>query len=128
MKKSILGLAAAVAIAGLALAGCSDPGTGGSTGNVVFRLRYDGVYKPTYTAAPLVNGTATHGEGVGYEYRRRGYSLIANLTAYERSTWQPWGFAGLDWGDRAYSKYDLGFSTIVLGAAILPEYGTFSKE
>jgi len=32
MKKSILGLAAAVAIAGLALAGCSDPGTGGSTG------------------------------------------------------------------------------------------------
>jgi len=77
-----------------------------------YEFRYDAYFRDVQTARSFVipSSTATHGEGVGYEYRRRGYSLVANLTAYERSTWQPWGFAGLDWGDRAYSKYDLGFS------------------
>jgi raffinose/stachyose/melibiose transport system substrate-binding protein len=60
MKKSILGLAAAVAIAGLALTGCSDPGTGTSTGAASWpaqSTKLDGV-NLTIWAAQNSNKTA----------------------------------------------------------------------
>jgi hypothetical protein len=51
------------------------------------------------------------GEGGGYEYRRHGYSLVANGTTYRRNTWTPWGeVAGFDPSSRTYTRYDLGLS------------------
>ena len=43
--------------------------------------------------------------------RKRGYSLLTNLTAYQRATWRAWGDGdGFDPRDRTYTKYDVGLS------------------
>ena len=78
-----------------------------------YELRYDAYFRDALTAPDFVipSNTATNGEGFGYEYRRRGYSLTANATAYQRVTWNPWG-AGNDFdpADQTYTKYDIGLS------------------
>jgi len=78
-----------------------------------YELHYD-AYSADSTTAPgfvVPSSTATNGEGLGYEYRRRGYSLLANFTAYQRSTWTPWGDVNaFDPEDRTYTKYDVGLS------------------
>jgi hypothetical protein len=59
----------------------------------------------------IPSSTPTNGIGVGYEYRRRGYSLLANGAAFRRSTWDPWSQdGGFDASAQTYSKYDLGLS------------------
>jgi hypothetical protein len=82
-----------------------------------YQLRYDAYFKdPKETSTDFVipSNTLTNGEGVGYEYRRRGYSLLANATAYQRVKWTPWGPSsaalGFDAADRTYTQYDLGLS------------------
>ena len=35
--------------------------------------------------------TTTHGIGAAYEYRRGGYSVVANGTWFGRAGWRPWG-------------------------------------
>jgi len=79
-----------------------------------YEFKYDAYFRDATTAASFVipSSTATNGEGAGYEYRRRGYSLLANVATYRRSTWNPWGASGdgFDAGDRTYTKYDLGLS------------------
>ena len=65
-------------------------------------------------AAPDVTPPAsggTQGVGVGYEYRRAGYSLVANLMKHRRTTARPWGPAGaLQEAPQTYTKFDAGAS------------------
>lgn len=78
-----------------------------------YELKYDAYFRDATTASSFVipSNTGTNGEGAGYEYRRRGYSLLANVAAYRRSTWNAWGQGdGFDARDRTYTKYDLGLS------------------
>jgi hypothetical protein len=78
-----------------------------------YEFKYDAYFRDATTAPDFVipSSTATNGVGAGYEYRRRGYSLLANLAAYRRSTWDPWSQdGGFDPSDRTYTKYDLGLS------------------
>jgi hypothetical protein len=78
-----------------------------------YEFKYDAYFRDAATAPnfTIPSSTATNGEGVGYEYRRRGYSLLANVTAYRRSTWNAWGEGeGFDPRDRTYTKYDIGLS------------------
>jgi hypothetical protein len=78
-----------------------------------YEFKYDAYFRDATTAPSFVvpSSTATNGEGLGYEYRRQGYSLLANAAAYRRSTWDPWGWAGgFDESARTYTKYDLGLS------------------
>jgi hypothetical protein len=78
-----------------------------------YELHYDAYFRDATTDPDFTipSNTATNGEGAGYEYRRRGYSLLANYTAYQRSTWTPWGTDdSVDASDRTYTKYDLGLS------------------
>jgi len=93
-----------------------------------YELKYDAYFRDSLTSATFAipASTATNGEGASYEYRRRGYSLLVNYTAYQRSTWTAWGDGGgFNAEDRTYTKYDLGlskdftfatFHTIHLGA------------
>jgi hypothetical protein len=78
-----------------------------------YELKYDAYFRDATTdpGFTIPSSTATEGEGAGYEYRRRGYSLLANMTAYQRSTWTAWGAGdGFDARDKTYTKYDLGLS------------------
>jgi hypothetical protein len=78
-----------------------------------YEFRYDAYFRDAATAADFTipSSTATNGEGAGYEYRRRGYSLLANAAVYQRATWNAWGLGdGFDARDRTYTKYDLGLS------------------
>jgi len=78
-----------------------------------YELKYDAYFRDATTAPGFVppSSTATNGEGVGYEYRRRGYSLTAAATAYQRTTWKPWGLeTTFDPAKRTYTKYDAGLS------------------
>ena len=78
-----------------------------------YELQYNAYFRDATTAADFAipSSTATNGEGAGYEYRRRGYSLLVNGTAYQRSTWTAWGDpAGFDARDERYLKYDAGLS------------------
>ena len=73
-----------------------------------YELKYDAYYRDDTTAASFVipSSTATNGEGVGYEYRQRGYSLLANAIAYRRSTWNAWSQdGGFDARDQTCDKY-----------------------
>jgi hypothetical protein len=81
-----------------------------------YEFKYDW-YFPDDTTAPdfvVPSSTATQGEGAGYEYRRRGYSLLANATAYQRSSWTPWGASAevedFDSSTGTFTKYDIGLS------------------
>lgn len=77
-----------------------------------YELHYDAYFSDAATASGFTvpaNGF-TNGEGLGYEYRRRGYSFQANAMAYQRATWSPWGVGPFDSEARTYTKYDLGLS------------------
>jgi hypothetical protein len=78
-----------------------------------YEIHYDAYFRDQTTAPDFVipSNTATNGEGVSYEYRRRGYSFLANGFWYQRSTWEPWG-DGTDYSasDKTYTRYDAGLS------------------
>jgi hypothetical protein len=78
-----------------------------------YEFKYDAYFRDVETdpGFAVPSSTVTNGASVGYEFRRRGYSLAANGAAYKRATWKAWGFG--DGGDSAiqtYTKYDLGLS------------------
>jgi hypothetical protein len=78
-----------------------------------YEFKYDAYFRDAVTGSSFVipSSTATNGEGIGYEYRRRGYSLAANVIAYQRAKWTEWSDAnGFDAADRTFSKYDVGLS------------------
>src|SRR6185295_14690299 len=55
--------------------------------------------------------TGTQGVGVGYEYRRAGYSIVGNFMKHRRTTATPWGPAGaLQEAPQTFTKYDAGVS------------------
>jgi hypothetical protein len=79
-----------------------------------YEFHYDGYSRDQSTDPAFVipSSTATNGAAIGYEYRRRGYSLLVNDAYYRRSTWTAWGSSGaaFDPGTRTYDKYDAGIS------------------
>jgi len=78
-----------------------------------YEFMYDAYFRDATTAPAFVipSSTAANGAGAGYEYRRRGYSLLVDAAAYRRSTWNPWGEGDTSTGlDRTFTKYDLGLS------------------
>jgi hypothetical protein len=78
-----------------------------------YEFKYDAYFRDATTAPGFVipSSTGTNGAGVGYEYRRRGYSLLANAIGYRRTTWTQWGEGDtFDPRHRTFTKYDLGLS------------------
>ncbi len=78
-----------------------------------YEFRFDGYFRDPNTAADftLPASAGTHGVGVGYEYRRQGYSIVANLTKHRRTTAAPWGNAGaLEDAPATFTQYDAGVS------------------
>ena len=78
-----------------------------------YEFKYDAYFRDAATVQEFAvpPSTATHGEGAGYEYRRHGYSLTADVAAYQRTTWKAWGFGGeFDPDDRTFAKYNVGIS------------------
>jgi hypothetical protein len=80
---------------------------------VQYQFKFDAYVRDRTTAEDytLPKSTTTHGIGLAYEYRRRGYTVAANGTLYGRARWAPWGPAGAEQEtDRTYEKYSLNVS------------------
>ena len=84
-----------------------------------YQLRFDAYHKDTTTtdAFQVPSSTITNGLGGAYEYRRAGYSFVANGAWYRRAQWKPWGLAypsapgaGLDAPQPTYLRYSAGLS------------------
>ena len=78
-----------------------------------YQFKFDAYVHDRTTAEDytLPKSTTTHGLGLTYEFRRRGYSIAANGTWYGRARWAPWGPAGAEQAtDRTYEKYSLNVS------------------
>ncbi len=58
-----------------------------------YQFRFDGYVRDTTTAETFTvpSSTITQGIGGAWEYRRGGYSLVANGTWFARAAWKPWG-------------------------------------
>ncbi len=73
-----------------------------------YDLRYDYYARSDLTAEDFATPTSTftHGAGLGYEYRRGGYSVVASGAYNRRSTWEPWGDVDtFEPSTRSYWKY-----------------------
>lgn len=78
-----------------------------------YLLRFDGYVRDRTTADDYIvpRSTTTHGIGAAWEYRRRGYSLVANGMWYGRTRWQPWGPAEAPLtSPRTYTKYSVSLT------------------
>lgn len=78
-----------------------------------YQFRYDSFKASAETAADFIAplGTATHGVGLAYEYRRAGYSLQASGFYHRRGSWKEWGRAGdYEPSQRDYLKYGASLS------------------
>ena len=78
-----------------------------------YQFRYDAYSTDAKTSpsfTPPVD-TVTNGFGLGYEYRRGGYSLTLGGAYYRRASWEPWG-DGLDYSpeQRSYQKWTASLS------------------
>jgi hypothetical protein len=78
-----------------------------------YQFRFD-AYSTDDEADPgfvAPSDTVTNGFGLGYEYRRAGYSLVLGGAYYRRAQWEPWG-TGEDYSpeDRTYWKYTASLS------------------
>ena len=58
-----------------------------------YQFRFDGYTRDTTTSDTYVvpASTITNGFGAGWEYRRGGYSAVANGTWFARAGWRDWG-------------------------------------
>ena len=73
-----------------------------------YSLNFNGFLKDRTTAEDFVvpRSTITHGLGLGWEFRRAGYSFVTNGTWYGRQAWDAWGPAGsVTQTPRTYTKY-----------------------
>ncbi|HEX5473803.1 MAG TPA: hypothetical protein VFX12_03990 [Vicinamibacterales bacterium] len=84
-----------------------------------YQFRYDFYHLDTTTSAAYVvpSSTMTNGLGGAYEYRRGGYSFVANSAWYRRARWRPWGLPdpaqpgrGLETAEPSYAKYQASLS------------------
>jgi hypothetical protein len=73
-----------------------------------YQFRFDGFVRDTTTDESFVvpSSTTTHGIGGAWEFRRGGYSVVANGTLFRRSSWKEWGEANdLQTSDDSRSRY-----------------------
>ena len=78
-----------------------------------YQFRFDGYHADTTTAENFVvpSSTITNGLGGAYEYRRGGYSAVANGAWYARGRWKPWGTPGsLEEPERTYTRVSANLS------------------
>ena len=78
-----------------------------------YDLRYDWYGRAETTAKEFVTPTSTfiNGFTLGYEFRRRGYSLLGSSSYAQRAEWEPWGTVSrFDPDTRSYWKYRVVFS------------------
>jgi hypothetical protein len=78
-----------------------------------YQFRFDGYHADTTTSEAFVipSSTITNGFGGAYEYRRGGYSAVANGAWYARGSWKPWGLPpDLEQPERTYTRYSLNLS------------------
>jgi hypothetical protein len=84
-----------------------------------YQFRFDGYHADTTTVDEfkVPSSIITNGFGGAYEYRRGGYSLVANGAWYERYGWEPWGLpdpsapgTGLETPQRTYVRYSASLS------------------
>jgi hypothetical protein len=84
-----------------------------------YQFRFDAYAHDITTAEPfqLPPSTVTNGIGGAWEFRRGGYSFVANGAWFRRGTWKDWGlpgasdtpFAGVS-TERTYTKYQASLS------------------
>jgi hypothetical protein len=88
-------------------------------GTFQYQFRFDGYHEDTTTADAFQppSSTITNGLGGAYEYRRGGYSFVANGAWYKRANWKPWGLAdpsapggGLEVPQQTYIRYSASLS------------------
>jgi hypothetical protein len=78
-----------------------------------YQFRFDGYHADTTTSEAFVvpSSTVTNGIGGAYEYRRGGYSAVANGAWYARGSWKPWGLPpDLEEPERTYTRYSVNLS------------------
>jgi hypothetical protein len=78
-----------------------------------YQFRFDGFLRERTTAESYIvpTTTTTHGIGLAWEYRRAGYSVVANTMWYGRLKWEPWGPAAAPvTSPRTYTKYSVNAS------------------
>jgi hypothetical protein len=78
-----------------------------------YQFRFDVYHADTTTAENFVvpSSTITNGLGGAYEYRRGGYSAVANGAWYARGRWKPWGTPGsLEEPERTYTRVSANLS------------------
>ena len=63
-----------------------------------YQFRFDGYVRDTTTSETFVvpASTVTNGFGGAWEYRRGGYSVVANGAWFARAGWREWGVAGAE--------------------------------
>ncbi len=73
-----------------------------------YQVQFNGFLKDRTTAEDYVvpRSTVTQGLGLGWEYRRSGYSFVTNGMWFGRRDWEPWGPAdAVTRTPRTYTKY-----------------------
>lgn len=80
--------------------------------NVRYDVNYNWYGRSDATAEEFVtpSSTFTHGLTLGYELRRRGYSLLGSASYAKRANWEPWGdVSTFDPDTESYLKYRVVF-------------------
>jgi hypothetical protein len=77
-----------------------------------YQFRFDGFVRDTTTSDAFVvpASTVTNGFGGGWEYRRAGYSVVANGAWFSRVGWRDWGIAPDPASKPNYVKYTASIS------------------
>jgi hypothetical protein len=78
-----------------------------------YQFRFDGYARERTTAESyrVPASTITNGVGASWEYRRGGYSFVANGTAFARAGWREWGLSdATEPVESTYVKYSLSLS------------------
>jgi hypothetical protein len=77
-----------------------------------YQFRFDGYTRDTTTSEEFVvpASTVTNGFGGAWEYRRAGYSVVANGTWFARVGWRDWGFEPDPASRSNYVKYTASIS------------------
>ena len=80
-----------------------------------YQFRFDAYVADRDTSEDfeLPDSTVTHGIGLGYEFRRWGYSFVGSATRFRRASWSAWGLDegnGLPAPERDYTRYSVSLS------------------
>jgi hypothetical protein len=80
-----------------------------------YQFRFDAYVsdRETAEAFELPDSTMTHGVGLGYDFRRWGYSFVGSATHFKRASWSAWGLDegnGLPEPEPDYTRYSVSLS------------------